>query len=125
MRGTKVELVLDHLPPVELSPNARGFWARRYEANEELKNEVIILAKNAKLPRFKKVKIDYTFVVPNNKRRDVENYLFRTKSIPDSLVLAGVLSDDKFKVVKQISGRIVVMPGEEKTIIRITGEVEP
>jgi len=118
-------LVIPYLPPPELSPNARVFWVKKYQAAKQLKEDTYYLAKQAAIPRFTTATLQFTFVVPDSRRRDPDNYLAMMKPVIDGLVLAGVLPDDSFSVVSyapvllRIEGK-----GNSRTIVEIWGEME-
>ncbi len=112
---------IPYLPPKELSPNARCHWSQKYKAARQLKNDAYLLAKQVKLPRFKRALIFYTFVVPDSRNRDPDNYLIMGKPIADALVAAGVLEDDRFPIVKYAPVVFKVeRKGNPRTIIEIS-----
>ena len=113
---------IPYLPPPELSPNSRCHWSEKYQATSQLKNDAYLLAKQAKLPRFKRALIFYTFVVPDSRNRDPDNYLIMAKPIGDALVAAGVLEDDHFPIVKYAPVVFKIeRKGKPRTIVEIRG----
>jgi Holliday junction resolvase RusA-like endonuclease len=50
------------------------------------------------------------FVVPDRKRRDVDNYAATVKMVIDGLVAAEVLFDDSFDYVQKVEMAIQVKP---------------
>jgi len=117
-------LVIPYLPfPAELSLNARVSCYRRYKAAQNLKEDTFYLAKQAAIPRFDTATLQFTFVVPDGRRRDPDNYLAMMKPGVDGLVLAGVLPDDNFSVVTYAPVLFQVeRKGNSRTIVEISGE---
>ncbi|MBA7683817.1 hypothetical protein ES703_92202 [subsurface metagenome] len=118
-------LVIPYLPPSELSPNARVFWFKKYQAAQKLKEDTFYLAKQAAIPQFNTATIQFTFVVPNHRRRDPDNYLAMMKPVVDGLVLADVLPDDNFSVVSYAPVLFQIeRKGNSRTIVEIWGKRE-
>lgn len=113
-------IVIPYLPPSELSPNARVHWVKKYQAAQKLKEDVFYLAKQAAIPRFTTATIQFTFVVPDSRRRDPDNYLAMMKPVVDALVLADVLPDDNFSVVSYAPVLLQIgSKGNSRTIVEI------
>jgi len=110
---------IPYLPPSELSPNSRVHWVKKYKANRQIRNDAYILIKQAKIPPIKRALITYTFVVPDGRHRDPDNYLIMAKPIGDAIVDAGVLEDDRFPIVQYIILFQIERKGNPRTIIEI------
>lgn len=76
-------------------------------------------AKSARIPRFNKVDIVFTWYEPNRKR-DKDNIIAAQKFILDGLVMAGVLSNDGWKQVGDILHRIRVDKNNPRIEIELT-----
>ena len=117
----KYYFTIPYLPPSALSPNSRCHWSEKHKATRQLKNDAYLLIKQARLPRFKRALIFYTFVVHDSRNRDPDNYLTMAKPIGDALVAAGVLEDDRFPIVKYAPVVFKIeRKGNPRTIVEIT-----
>ena len=118
-----MKIEIPQLPPVEFSPNWRGFWRKRYEAGWQFKADVHYCALDAKSkePEFKTLEyaeLKMTFVVKEARIRDADNWIARMKPGVDALVDAGVIqADDQnhlritsvdFKIDKNIAPMTIV-----------------
>jgi Holliday junction resolvase RusA-like endonuclease len=125
MTKRKLRLEISKLPDKALSPNARGgFWAR-YKAGRKLKEMVYLLARSKMNGDFdkpmEKASLKLTYVFPQRRRRDPDNFSAMGKYIADGLVLAGVIEDDSAE-------HLVILPVELKvdkqraplTIVEVT-----
>ena len=114
----RFELILPHLPYRELSPNARLHWAVKRKWTEVARNEAHIEAmsvlgrKKWEIPT--KATIYYEFTVKDNRRRDIENLIAACKAHVDGLVDAGVISDDRWEVLR-FGGAIVTKGNKNQT----------
>jgi Holliday junction resolvase RusA-like endonuclease len=107
-------LVLDNFPPVvrklnkktgkvtsrvsNLSPNARVHWRTRKAAKEDVQSTVAIFARTQNLqPIAPPVLVFPTFIVPDRRARDGDNYNAMLKAVLDALVKAGVLFRDDWR----------------------------
>jgi len=106
------------LPPEECSPNARVHWTVRHLATTKARLNAgwqAIADKPDGWEAPERATLQYTFIVPNKRRRDADNFLARAKPFLDGLVDAGILKDDsaecltvlppKFEVNKQVPPR--------------------
>jgi crossover junction endodeoxyribonuclease RusA len=104
-------------PPKELSPNARVHWAEkqretrayRWECFSEARPYRYLPQCRATGPRSAKV----VFVVPNKRKRDLDNCMAMLKPCWDGLVDAGVLVDDDSKHLKLGAPEMRVQKGEK------------
>lgn len=92
------------LPPAELSPNSRCHWARRHHANHSWKVEVYWAVRGALgregLPStvmFANANAAITFVVPDKRKRDPDNFIARMKPTWDVLQDCKVLEGDDWQ----------------------------
>ena len=115
-----LEIIIEHLPFRELSPNSREHWAVKARAVRAQREEAGWLAKlqwgNQK--PMKHARISYQFIVMDNRRRDTLNLENACKSMVDGIVDAGVLTDDDSKHLEV--GHITLHQGKaDQTIITI------
>ena len=92
--AVRVELPL---PPREVSPNARGHWAKKNRAVRKYRETACVLAMRALWgysPEWHRATMQATFYWPDKRRRDRDNAEASLKPARDGLVDAGVLSDD-------------------------------
>ncbi len=100
-------------PPPELSPNARVHWAEKQRATRDYRFECFASAANHRIsetfarrpvrrrtPLSTPVTARVVFVVPDRRRRDLDNALASMKAAWDGLVDQGLLVDDDSKHLK-------------------------
>lgn len=127
----EIQIHLGYLPSAILSPNWRPFSPgskyRLAAERAELIQDVVMLAKDAlsragisEQPAFERVTITYSFICPNSRRRDADNYVCRMKAAQDALVKAGVIADDTHEHVSIADPIFEVQKGRWETIITIT-----
>jgi len=87
------------LPPVEYSPNWRGFWAEKHMAGKGYHDDVFYCCVDARnkgyskgltFP-FAKAKLKLTFVFPEHRLRDQDNLLARFKPGLDAIVHSALI----------------------------------
>jgi Holliday junction resolvase RusA-like endonuclease len=61
--------------------------------------------KAQKIKPMQRVKVIYEFHFKDNRRRDADNYSTACKFIQDGLVQAGILQDDNFDIVTELTIR--------------------
>lgn len=64
-----------------------------------------------------------TFVVPDNRRRDIDNLIGTVKPLLDGIVDAGLIVDDSIGVIASIAFFTVRMPGTVETVFEIAEPV--
>ena len=94
-----IRIEVSQLPPPEYSPNWRGHWAQRYQAETVYGNAVYYSSVDARnraslWQPFTKARLDLTFVFPYRRVRDEDNLRARFKPGQDALVQAGLLVGD-------------------------------
>ena len=125
-------LTLPGLPPRELRGNTHGYTR---EAEFGARNAAvqwgsaayycIVDARNRceepeKWRHLEHAHMATTYVFPDNRRRDVDNYSGRAmKPVQDALVKAGVLIDDSFQHLS-VSYDARVEKGQSLTIVEVT-----
>ena len=113
------------LPPRELSPNARVHWAKKAKATAEYRESVgweAMRAKGYKIywRALDKAKVDITFVVPDQRRRDKTNLAASFKAGLDGLVDAGIIKDDSADCCDD-QYHIQYEKGVSKVLVEVTG----
>ena len=117
-------IVIPHLPPAAMSPNARGHWSTKHRATEDAHAEVWAIVRE-KGKEFAKPHVPLASAIVtvtwrcDRRRRDYDNFGARTKPYLDALVKEGFLADDSNKVIQEYRMRFEYSKQEE-TIITIT-----
>jgi hypothetical protein len=85
------------LPPAELHQNSRRHWAAVSPVKAKYRHtaKVLILALKGKDWPWASCRADVRFVFPNNRRRDVSNFLAALKPAWDGFEDAGLIYDDR------------------------------
>jgi crossover junction endodeoxyribonuclease RusA len=115
---------LPYLPPASFSPNSRVHWAVRAKDGKTVKEDVYYLlrAQLTTIPQLKAIALKYTIIVPDNRRRDYDNFIGRTKPITDSLVAAGLIPDDTPQYIKDFRLMFECVKGKKATVIEVTAK---
>ena len=113
---------MPHLPPRELSPNARLHWARLRKAKAAAKEELVALLIEqgcVQDPLWERAHLKVTFVAADKRRRDLDNLIAACKPWIDGLVgVNGVIVDDAYD---RLSIEASYQIGEnEQTILEVT-----
>lgn len=86
-------------PP--LSENQRLHWAAKHRIGQQLRNDVLLLARAAKLPRnLGRVEIVWHWQPTVRRRRDDDNPTPSLKVARDALVAYGLVADDDSEHVR-------------------------
>lgn len=93
-------------PPLSL--NRHLHHMAEYRLKERLKADTQLVARAAKLPRFKAVTAELVWFKGDNRQADSDNISPTLKPIMDGLVAAGCLPDDNARHVFRTSTRIVL-----------------
>jgi Holliday junction resolvase RusA-like endonuclease len=64
--------------------------------------------------------ISIEFVVPDRRRRDLDNLISGQKPCLDGIVAAGVIADDSTEVIRSVSYSVRYEKGVSETVYRIT-----
>ena len=115
-----LEIVIDHLPFRELSPNSRCHYMIKARAVKASKEEVGWLVKTQwhDDKPMTRAQISYEFRVKDRRHRDLDNLLASCKAYQDGLIEVGVIFYDDADHLT--IGRCNVKQGDaEQTIIRI------
>lgn len=100
-----MRIEIDMLPPIQCSPNYRGYWTERYRASREYKATVFYkcidlrnrLTREGKFRSMRVARLNLTYVFARRRIRDADNLLARFKPGLDALVMAGFILGDDMK----------------------------
>jgi len=94
------------LPPPELNPNAREFWAARHRAARDFRKAAWAIAYNANPAHdimFEKAKIKVTLVYPSHQvTPDPDNLITMLKPALDGIVDAKIIPNDTQEDVRYV-----------------------
>lgn len=82
-------LVLE-MPSADLSPNARLHYMYLHRARKKAKNYAMLMARAANIEPFSRYHLHFIF--PDNRRRDIDNFVARCKAYLDGI--AGAVDQD-------------------------------
>lgn len=105
-------------PPKGLSANDRAHWATKARATAEVRNLVVALARQARIPQLQRVQVEVVWVVSDKRRRDSDNAAPFAKSIFDAIgadkgVSARIVPDDAPEFMTKLMPRIEYRPDDE------------
>ena len=112
------------LPPRELSPNARVHWRVKAEFTAWYRQFSCTYALQHRFQRRthwdtpSRAKVDITFVVPDQRRRDKTNLAASFKAGLDGLVDAGIIKDDNHECIDD-QYHIQYEKGVSKVIVEV------
>lgn len=89
------------------SKKGRGKWQPYNEMKQEYTNIVAWIAKSEIKKQLKKIDLEITWIC-KNRRKDKDNIMAGTKFILDGLVAAGVIENDGWKQIGDISHKFKV-----------------
>ncbi len=104
-------------PPRELSPNVKVHWGTKKRATDLYKAECFVAIRDvighAERPEpLQEATAKVVFVVPDRRRRDIDNAMASIKPAFDAMVTAGLLVDDDSKHLKLAAPEMRVQRGE-------------
>jgi crossover junction endodeoxyribonuclease RusA len=109
-------------PPPELSPNARVHWGTKKRATEKYRQDCYLVVRETWaqgwIPVCSTAKV--VFVVPDKRRRDLDNAMASMKAAWDGLVDAGLLVDDDSKHLKLAAPEMRVVKGQKYVEVTLT-----
>ncbi len=106
------------LPPVEYSPNIRGFWAGKHKAGKVYHDAVFYCCVDARNRWYReglsfplvKTKLNLTVVFAEPRLRDEDNLIARFKPGLDAVVDSGLVLDDDVEHLEIGEVEVVVDP---------------
>ena len=116
----KIEIILNHLPYKELSPNSRVHYMVKAKAVKALRKEAGWLAKDAWGDRtpIMSARVSYHFYVRHHRHMDIDNLIASMKSSLDGLVDGGLIMSDDVEHL-ELGQCTVTQSVQEQTIIRV------
>jgi|TARA_R100000306_G_scaffold27198_1_gene30717 Holliday junction resolvase RusA-like endonuclease len=97
-----ISVELPYLPPAEFSRNSRVHWTALHRAKDKVYDDIYIALMEAGYKRnytYIKAKVTLTFYLPDQRNRDADNLITRSKPVLDGLVRAELLADDNLKTI--------------------------
>ena len=100
-----------HLPPRELSPNARGHWRKRWRAGREYKAQACGVALDAlgpgrPAPCWKRARVRIVWYTKTRRHPDHDNAVAWLKAAFDGLTDAKIIADDNELTPEPIEFRV-------------------
>lgn len=126
-RSTVAPLVLRlPWPPPELSPNVQVHWGTKKRATDLYKAECFVAIRDvighAERPEpLQEARIKVVFVVPNKRKRDIDNAYASIKAAFDAMVRADLLVDDDSEHLRHDAPEMRVVKGEQYVEITLKG----
>lgn len=111
-------------PPLP-NTNARRNWRVAAVHQKDWKRRAWTEATLAKPPGWQPLAactMHVEFVVPDRRRRDLDNLIASTKPLTDGIVEAGVLVDDSTDVIREVRYSVRYAKGESATEYRIEAQ---
>ncbi len=98
-----------------LHAHSKGGWFQKARATKTARAMAKLLAMDSGNKPIKgKARVDYTFFVPDRRRRDEANLVQAAKPLIDGVVDAGMISGDHWEVLS--TGQIRVILGGVETV---------
>lgn len=116
-------LITFNFLPKTPSLNHRTHWAIKAKQVKELKSLVkpVLIAHKPCKP-FDSVKLRLMFYIPTRRRMDIDNLIARAKPLIDAMVDTGILLDDSYQVVRELTVAAEYRKGEPGLEIEIVEE---
>lgn len=119
----QVTIYFDTLPYSELNPNnlRRSHWGKRSEVSKIARTQARLLGRDLGIVKpMEYIELDYLFILPDKRSRDIDNLLGACKAWQDGLVDAGIIKSDNCWHLKKLSGGVRYEKGNEGTELKIT-----
>lgn len=127
-----MKIEVPFLPPVEYSPNWRGFWLEKHMAGKGYQDAVFYCcvdarnrgAKEGMSFPFVKARLNLTFVFPQHRLRDQDNLQSRFKPGLDAIVDSGLILDDDTEHLE--IGKVDILVDSERAPLTVIdlGEIK-
>ncbi len=104
---------------IEESKRGRGKWQPYNEIKQANTNKVAWIAKSKIKKKLEKINLEITWIC-KNKRKDKDNIMAGTKFILDGLVVAGIIENDGWKQIGDISHKFKVDKDNPRVEVEIT-----
>ena len=93
---------INNIPPTQ-NELRRMHYHQVASEKKEWERIVSIIVREQKIQPVDQVKVTYEFCFKDKKRRDPDNYAASAKMLQDGLVKAGILPDDNFNHVHELT----------------------
>jgi hypothetical protein len=118
-------MITVRIPGRPPTPNARRHWRTTHRDNAEwrtvARESAILGGWDYRGPEpITACTIAIEFVVPDRRRRDLDNLIASTKPLTDGIVASGLLADDSGDVIRSVSYSVRYEKGVSETVYRIT-----
>ena len=101
---TAVSFFLEGLPPSPNVMSKKAHWAYRAGARRDWQDRTVAALGDDWQP-MTRVRIELVLVHPGKPLNDPDNFVAAAKPIIDALVVAGVIPDDSFRTVVELTTR--------------------
>jgi crossover junction endodeoxyribonuclease RusA len=120
--GPEPESVIVVVPGRPPNPNRtrRYHWRARHRADQEWRQAGRLSAHGLRRTPMQRATLDVVHVVPDRRRRDLDNLTASIKAVLDGIVDAGVIADDSSRVLVSVTHRIEHEPGVAATRFTFT-----
>ena len=100
--------------PSGVTLNSRTHWRDRAQKAQDAKDEMKATVLEAGLGnvRLQRVEARYTFFMPSQRRQDIDQLHAAAKSYLDGIIELGVLPDDSWREIPQVSLHCVYRAGQ-------------
>lgn len=96
-----------------LHAHAKGHWRAKAAATKSARQSAALLAVQLKArPIRGRVEVDYKFIVPDRRRRDLANLVQAAKPLIDGVVDSGLIVGDHWEVMQIGSVSVSVQPSQ-------------
>jgi len=116
-----IQLDFDHWPDKALFPNMAGnqlHWAQRAKSRKVARQEAYCMALNKKPEKpFERATIEIQITAKDYRRHDGDSFAYAVKAWVDGMVDAGILEDDNYFCVPEITIRFGGVSTEAVSII--------
>ena len=122
-----VAITFDCWPDRALFPNKAGntlHWSQRSDLRLAEKEKAYWMAYGKLKEPFKKASIQILVTAKDNRRRDLDSLLSAVKPWLDGLVLAGLVKDDNYFIVPEITVKFLGVFDRESVVIIVTEVIE-
>ena len=97
-----ISIELPYLPPAEFSRNSRAHWTQLHRAKDRVYDDIHVALLEAGFRKeyiYYRAHVTLTFYLPDQRQRDADNMITRSKPVLDGLVRAELLADDNLKTI--------------------------
>jgi crossover junction endodeoxyribonuclease RusA len=109
-------------PPISMNDRMNHF--AKAKLIRAVRAETYWKARNEKIPRLAKCRVEITWVVPDSRRRDEDNPMATGKAVFDGIVDAGVVPDDTPEYMEKPTVKIEKRKGQRTWFVTVY-EVPP